>query len=108
LQAGRTARSTPPTAFHPDKSTAEAIGDWHYWVAQVLSFQNIPKVLSMIEVDPVPITLQVVVDQRADNPSAVLGLPIELFLGTGGIPVLVVVWRGCLRGHSQIAPNHYK
>ena len=46
----------------------------------------------MIEVDPVPITLQVVVDQRADKSVAVLGLPIELFLGTGAIPVLVVVW----------------
>jgi len=22
------------TAFDPDESTAEAIGDWHYWVAQ--------------------------------------------------------------------------
>ena len=21
-------------AIHPDESTAEAIGDWHYWVAQ--------------------------------------------------------------------------
>jgi Calcium binding len=21
-------------AIHPDESTAEAIGDWHYWIAQ--------------------------------------------------------------------------
>jgi Calcium binding len=25
-------------AIHPDESTAEAIGDWHYWVAQAYQF----------------------------------------------------------------------
>jgi len=25
-------------AIHPDESTAEAIGDWHYWVAQGFLF----------------------------------------------------------------------
>jgi hypothetical protein len=25
-------------AIHPDESTAEAIGDWHYWVAQGCRF----------------------------------------------------------------------
>lgn len=30
--------ATEPEVINPDESTQEAIGDWHYWVAQGYCF----------------------------------------------------------------------